>query len=124
MKPRLFQTAAIAAGLLGLILVLTPPAFADLDGLSVSMDGQQYNIGDSGTLCYAVPGPGQVTITNNGVGGTVPLLTRRDDGSGSCDTGPIKGPAGRYCVVILYAGEAGVGTAQTCYQVFDPASAS
>jgi hypothetical protein len=88
------------------------------------MDQDSYGVGAIGNLCYTVPGAGQVTITNNAASGTVTLLTRRDDGSGACEHGPIDGPAGRYCVVILFAGEAGVGTAQTCYAVFDPATAS
>jgi hypothetical protein len=96
----------------------------NLDGLTIAMDGAQYNIGDKGGFCYTVPGPGQVTITNNGSGGTIQLLSVRDSGSGACNSGAIQGPAGRYCVVILYAGAAGVGTAQNCYQVFDPSSTS
>jgi hypothetical protein len=88
------------------------------------MDQPQYYIGDQGRFCYTAPGPGTVTITNNGSGGTVPLLSGRDDGSGSCNSGRIAGPAGRYCVVILFAGQAGVGTAQNCYQVFDPRGSS
>jgi hypothetical protein len=115
-------------GLLAVILSLSSAprlqASGDLDGLSITMDAESYSLGTVGNLCYTVPGRGEVTITNNGSTGTVTLLTRVDDGSGSCERGPIEGPPGRYCVVILFAGEAGVGTAQTCYTVFDPATSS
>jgi hypothetical protein len=99
-------------------------ATSDLDGLSIHMGASTYNIGDQGRFCYTVPGMGTVTITNNGVNGTVTLLTGRDDGSGGCTGGAIAGPAGKYCVVILFSGQAGVGTAQDCYQVFDASRTS
>ncbi len=83
------------------------------------MGAPQYNIGDQGRFCYTVPGTGAVTITNNGATGTATLLSGRDDGTGSCSSGSIAGQAGKYCIVILFAGQAGVGTAQDCYQVFD-----
>jgi hypothetical protein len=115
---------AILAAILSLTSISAARASGDLDGLSITMDQSTYTIGAIGNVCYTVPGPGQVTITNNNASGTVTLLTRKDDGSGSCEHGPIDGPAGRYCVVILFAGDAGVGTAQTCYTVFDPSSTS
>jgi hypothetical protein len=117
-------TAALLVGALVPMFAGTARASVDLDGLSVTMDGDSYNIGATGGICYTVPGPGQVTLTNNNAAGTAILLSRRDDGSGSCEYGPIQGPAGRYCVVVLFSGAAGVGTAQTCYQVFDGASTS
>jgi len=112
----------LALGLGALMFNAIPTAFAQLDGLSVTMDADHYNIADTGTICYTVPGPGQVTMTNNSAAGTITLLSVRDDGSGDCKVGPIQGPAGKYCVVVLFAGPAGVGTAQTCYQVIDAAS--
>jgi hypothetical protein len=115
---------ALIAAVVSLASVSVGRASGDLDGLTITMDQDTYTIAAIGNLCYTVPGPGEVTITNNNASGTVTLLTRKDDGSGDCEHGPIDGPSGRYCVVILFAGEAGVGTAQTCYTVFDPSSAS
>jgi hypothetical protein len=117
----------ISATLLALVLATvtfraTPAAFAQMDGLSVTMDADQYKIGDTGKICYMVPGPGQVTITNNSAAGTITLFSGRDDGTGDCKSGPIQGPAGKYCVIVIFSGPVGAGTAQTCYQVFDTAS--
>jgi hypothetical protein len=104
--------------------VQSVPSTSDLDGLSIHMGAPQYNIGDQARFCYTVPGTGSVTITNNGQSGTATLVTGRDDGTGGCSGGPIAGPAGKYCIVILFSGQAGVGTAQDCYQVFDAAHTS
>jgi hypothetical protein len=112
----------LVLGLIGFLFVATPAALAQLDGLSITMDADNYNIGDHGGFCYTVPGPGQVTITNNGAAGTLTLLSSQDDGSGDCDAGTMQGPPGKYCVIILFSGQSGAGTAQSCYQVSDPAS--
>jgi hypothetical protein len=120
MGQRLLVSLLLTLGLAGFILARAPAARAQLDGLTITMDADQYNVGDSGGFCYTVPGPGQVTVTNNGVNGTATLLSGQDDGTGDCDMGTIQGPAGKYCVIILFSGAAGAGTAQSCYQVNDP----
>ena len=80
--------------------------------------GGVYTIGELIQICYDVPGPGPVTITNIHADGTRHvLLSGFEDGTGACFTGTVTGPAGTECLRLSYSTTGGSGSVQTCFQV-------
>jgi len=91
-----------------------PPGCGSSGGGSISTDQGQYSIGAPIRICYTVPGPGPVTVTDNQADGTSHnLLSVVDDGTGWCFAATITPPAGTECLRLDYGG----GSAQTCFQV-------
>ena len=88
---------------------------------SISVDrgaGAVYNVNDPIRICYDVPAPGPVTITDILANGTQQvLLSGYDDGTGGCFNGIVTPPAGTECLRLDYSTSAGSGSTQTCFQV-------
>ena len=88
---------------------------------SITVDrgpGGVYTVGDPIRICYDVPGPGPITITDVHADGTQHvLLSGNDDGTGGCFNGTVTPPAGTECLRLDYHTSAGSGTTQVCFQV-------
>jgi hypothetical protein len=101
-----------------------PPASS---GLTIYTNTSLYQIGDPLTVCYTVPAPGNVAITNTAANGQSNIIYANfDDGSGGCIKGTTVGPAGVECMsltwdaVVVVPGAIVSGeplSTQTCYQV-------
>jgi hypothetical protein len=93
--------------------IYPPPPGCGGSGGTITTDQSQYTIGSPIRICYTVPGPGPVTVTDSQNGTSHVLLSTFDDGSGWCFGGTITPPTGTECERLDYSG----GTAQTCFQV-------
>jgi hypothetical protein len=81
-------------------------------------EGSIYAVGDPIRICYDIPGPGRVTMTDILADGTSHvLLSVHDDGAGGCFDAVVTPPAGTECLRLDYATNAGSGSTQTCFQV-------
>jgi hypothetical protein len=91
-------------------------------GASISTNRPSYQIGDPIQVCYSVPGPGYVNITNTLADGTTqPFVSGYDDGTGACIPGTVTPPPGTECLTLNWTSSTTFGTAtagaQTCFQV-------
>jgi len=78
----------------------------------------QYSVGDPIVVCYRVPIPGPITITNIVADGTVSLFySGPSNGTDGCITGTVVPPTGSECLRMTYPLSVGTGVTQTCYQV-------
>src|SRR5438067_584899 len=92
-------------------------ARAQSGGASITTDQQQYQVGDPIEICYTVPGPGPVVITDISADGRrTELLSGQDDGTGGCTSGTISPPTGTECVRLDYQGNSALSS-QACFQV-------
>jgi hypothetical protein len=82
------------------------------------VDRAAYQVGDPIQVCYRVPAPGHVVITDILADGTAQtFFGGEDDGTGGCIPGIVTLPAGTECMRLDYQTSAGSGTAQACFQV-------
>jgi len=88
----------------------------------------QYRVGEFVQICYALQGPGQVTLILAGPsGGGGQILNAQDNGTGGCTAIQATLPFGRWCATMTWIGSVDPrGTApgqlsslnsQACYQV-------
>ena len=93
-----------------------PPANASI---SVNRGaGATYAVGETIRICYDIPAPGQVTITDILADGrSHVLLSGFDDGTGGCFNGLVTLPMGTECLRLDYATSAGSGSTQVCFHV-------
>ena len=86
--------------------------------LNISTNQMAYTVGSWARVCYQVPAPGYIQITDH-QGGTVKTLKAGyDDGTGDCFWGQVTPPAGTECLRIQYFYPYGGSTARhTCFQV-------
>lgn len=100
------------------IQIYPPPPGCGGGSASISTDQSQYNVGSPIRICYTVPGPGPVTITDlQADGSNHVLLSVYDDGTGWCFGATVTPPAGTECLRMDYSSTAGSGSTQTCFQV-------
>jgi hypothetical protein len=85
--------------------------------LGISSDASQYTVGSSIAICYSLPGPGGITITDLQGSSSNVLLSGQDDGTGDCVGGTVSPPVGRECARIDYTGSSGSTSAQACWTV-------
>lgn len=112
-RPTAAQVPAAPPGRLCIQIYPPPPGCGSAGG-SISTDQSQYSIGSPIQICYTVPGPGPITITDNQPGRlSHTLLSVYDDGTGWCFGATITPPSGTECLLLNYGG----GSAQTCFQV-------
>lgn len=78
-----------------------------------------YQLGEKMRLCYTLPGPGTITITetDQSTGSGQVLRTGDDDGTTDCLSGILQGDPGRVCEKLSYQTSRGSGTLETCYDV-------
>jgi hypothetical protein len=94
------------------IVGANPPA--PPTGLSIRTDRTAYRIGDPIQICYSVPAPGPIVITDILASGEQQtFFSGYDDGTGGCIPGTITPPAGTECMRITFANQ----SAQTCFLV-------
>ena len=132
LEPRWTTTPArpVAAVLLLAVVVATAVISRPADVLgqsgpaSVTTEKSQYQIGGSIRICYRVPGPGLVTITDTQGGTSNVILSGNDDGRGDCISGRVEPPPGQECFRLDYAGSRGSATAQTCITVIGQPSSN
>ena len=90
-------------------------------GGSITVDrgqGGVYRLGQWIQICYTVPAPGPVTITDILPDGRSQILLRGyDDGRGDCFWATITPPTGRECLRLDFSGAQGSGTRQVCFWV-------
>ena len=80
--------------------------------------GSVHTVGEWLQVCYSVPGPGPVTITDILPDGrTQVLLSGYDDGAGGCFWAQVTPPTGTECIRLDYWTSAGSGSTQTCFRV-------
>jgi hypothetical protein len=85
-------------------------------------DQAQYAIGDAILICYRVPTPGPITVTDIAADGTVRVLySGPSAGTDGCIPGTVTPPAGTECVRLTYPLTVGTGSTQTCFQVIGTA---
>jgi hypothetical protein len=95
-----------------------PAPAATSGAASVTTDKRSYRVGESIRICYSVPGPGPITLTDITPDGRQAVLLRgNDDGRGDCFTGTVALPAGTECFRLDYQSSRGSGTTQTCIMV-------
>jgi hypothetical protein len=93
-------------------------AAAQSNGVSISTDRSQYQIGDDAQICYTVAGPGPVNITDTQADGSNhTLFATDDDGTGYCFSGTITPPAGNECLSISATSSGSTASGSTCFQV-------
>ena len=80
-------------------------------------DRQDYNIGDSVTVCYRIPIAGQITISNIPPGNQPIFYSGESSGTSGCLPGIITPPAGRQCLRLSYPLFGGQGQTQDCFTV-------
>lgn len=89
---------------------IPPPA-----NLSITTDRGTYTVGDPIKVCYSVPSPGPITITDILADGTQqPFFSGYDDGTGGCIPGVITPPSGNECMRLTFGANL---SAQTCFRV-------
>lgn len=115
----LFAHRWLIAAILAVTCVLAAaPAPAHAQQPSIWTDKPQYNLGDPIQICFRVPGPGPIRITDLLPDGRSQVVAEwYDDGRGDCISGTITPPTGRECVRLDYSGARGSGSVQTCFQV-------
>ena len=80
--------------------------------------GGVYAVGDPIRICYRVPGPGPVTLTDILADGRSQVLRSGwDDDTGDCIAGTVTPPTGRECLRLEYSSARGSGSTETCFQV-------
>lgn len=96
------------------------PAVAQASSLSIRTDYFQYLVGQAIQICYKVPGPGRITITDvSSLGTTTGIYSVTDDGTGDCIHESPTAPPSTECLRIDYTGNAGSESNTTCFQVHD-----
>jgi len=91
---------------------------AQASAAGISTDQAQYQAGDTITICYSVPGPGPVTVTDySSDGSSAVLLSVYDDGTGWCFPATAQGPASTERLVLSWSSGNQSGSAETVYQV-------
>lgn len=131
-RTKLVALAALAAGAVLLAQSIhTRPASADVPDagttpqalivggqLSISTNKPAYHVGEWIQVCYKVPAPGPIQITDYQGGSVKTLLAGYDDGTGGCFWGQVTPPYGQECLVVHYAYPySGSATKQTCFHV-------
>lgn len=117
---RLSPLLLTALALLVMTAALAPrpqTTAAQSGGASIRTDKPQYRIGEPIQVCYTVPGPGPVTVTDIQGGVSQVIMSGNDDGTGGCTTGVTTPPPGQECFRLDYAGPRGSGSRQTCVQI-------
>jgi len=78
-----------------------------------------YTAGEWAQICYHVPGPGYVQITDQQGYSVKTLVAGYDNGAGDCFWGTVTPPFGQECLRIVYwFPYGGSSSNQTCFQVF------
>ena len=81
-------------------------------------DKPQYAVGDTILVCYRVPIPGPITITDITADGTAHVFySGPSAGTDGCLPGTIIPPTGTECMRLTYPLSVGTGSTQTCFQV-------
>jgi hypothetical protein len=114
MKHALLGSAVIAASaVIPFSVLMAQPRFGGID-----VSQRRYQVGDTFSACYSVPGPGPVTITDTKADGTSSIvLSDANDGSGGCLQGAATLPIGWECLT-LSAGSGGQTVSKWgCFQV-------
>ena len=132
-RMKLLALAALAAGAVLMAQAIdTKPASADQTppGVQQIVVGNQLNIttnkpfyfvGEWAQICYHVPGPGYIHITDHQLGSVKTLLSGFDDGNGDCFWGQVTPPYGQECLRIQYwFPYGGTTTKQVCFTVLFP----
>jgi hypothetical protein len=106
------------------VIGTTPPPPST--GLTLTTDRPSYSIGDPITICYKVPAPGPVTITETLSNGQTNIVASGyDDGTGGCIGGTVAPPTGVLCLSMRYTYPSGSDAqVQTCVQVYGTISAA
>jgi hypothetical protein len=104
----------------GQVTFVTAPRSQPTEG-SITVDrghGGFYRLNEFIQICYSVPGPGPVTITDILPDGrTQLLLSGFDDGRGDCFWATIVPPTGTECLRLDFSGAHGSGSRQVCFRV-------
>jgi hypothetical protein len=101
---------------------------------SITTDKAAYMVGETITVTYTLPGPGQIRITDRQGSQLSTLRAGFSQQSSGTIQGTVTPPLGRECLTLEYAGgpkvltedpapgrPGGLATAQTCFQVTDRA---
>jgi hypothetical protein len=88
-------------------------------GLAIYTNANSYLVGSSISVCYRVPAPGPIVITDTLANGQAhTFFSGYDDGTGGCIPGVITPPTGTECMSISFTYPNGVPIQnQTCFQV-------
>ena len=128
LRRSLVTLAIVAALALGALGARAPGASAQQVttvqpvAASITTDRQQYNINDPITVCYRVPVPGYITITDLPSSQQTQVFYQGPSaGTGTCLPGRITPPAGNECLILSYPlPGGGTGQTQTCFLVLGP----
>jgi hypothetical protein len=94
-----------------------PPAAGQVR-LTIEPNRSAFRVGERFRLCYTVPGPGEVVITDIRPDGTrVVVLAGLDDGRGDCLVAEVTPPTGRECIRIEFRNSRGSSADEVCFQV-------
>jgi hypothetical protein len=89
------------------------------DQLQIWTDRASYRVGDWISICYRVPAPGQIRITDHQGASVRTIKQGFDNGTGDCFWGQVTPPTGQECLRIRYwFPYGGSTTKQTCFHVF------
>ena len=129
-RMKLVALAALAAGAVLMAQAIdskpasadqTPPGVQQIvvgNQLNITTNKPFYFVGEWAQICYHVPGPGYVHITDHQYGSVKTLLSGYDDGAGDCFWGQVTPPYGQECLRIQYwFPYGGSSIKQTCFSV-------
>ena len=106
-----------------LVALATPGVHAQVAGPGITTDKAVYRAGETITICYTVPGPGAVTITDySSDGSSAVLLAVDDDGTGWCFVAIAQGPASAERLALSWSDGNQRDSAETFYQVVTAAT--
>ena len=114
--------AAVVAGGLG-FYAFRSAALAQPAGLSISADKSSYAPNAPVQVCYHVPAPGSVTITDTPPAGASRLVLQTfETGTGNCLPWTAASQPGQECLLLDYYSSGVTANAQTCFAVVSPAT--
>jgi hypothetical protein len=91
-------------------------------GASITTDRPEYLPGETITICYSLPGPGPITITDySSDGSSEVLLDAYDDGTGWCFPVAAQRPASSERLALNWTSGNESGSVETVYRVVDAA---
>lgn len=120
--PRFVGVAVFTLGLFG-VAAGARPSGAQVPSpstptpiLTITTAKSSYAVGEIVQICYSVPGPDPITITDIRRSSSTVILSGSDDGSGNCISARVTPPTGQECFRLEYVGGDDSRSTQSCME--------